>query len=154
MASSKIQKLPENHRHEATVLLTLFNEADKNNDGFLTIDELRLALQNNPRPDIECQDLFDALDADEDGKVSKEEYITGLMKGCYAKQELRAIFKKIDKNGDGFIDINEFKQAFEECGSKGYDCSYFEEKIREFDTNSDLKLDWNEFLDFSSKGKK
>lgn len=63
-------------------------EADKNEDGLLESNELKLT-------DEQAQ----AMDTNGNGAVSVEEYQSALMQG----------FAALDKNGDGFLEPNEMK---------------------------------------------
>ena len=68
-------------------IVAFFVELDKNNDGFLTPDEV---------PGMK-EEAFKAVDTDKDGKISDYEFVTA--------DALK--FEKIDANSDGYITADE-----------------------------------------------
>ncbi|HWG47471.1 MAG TPA: EF-hand domain-containing protein [Gemmataceae bacterium] len=105
----------------------MFDDHDKNKDGFLTRDELPPGLRAR----------FDRIDADKDGKLSRAEVDRGLLHllpqrrssdliyailemsahdaGCCGElQRAYDLLRRADKNKDGKLDADELKAAREQ----------------------------------------
>lgn len=59
-------------------LLDAFNAFDKNGDGRITKDEIRIALKNNNISDEALAEFIDGFDCDKDGEIDIMEFISGL----------------------------------------------------------------------------
>jgi Ca2+-binding EF-hand superfamily protein len=126
----------------------LFKEYDKNNDGYLSRDELPESLQA----------AFDEIDKNKDGKLSREEVRQGWAAlqprrrpsdllfvliemsdcdndCCGEIQRLYDALRKLDKNNDGKIDADELKGARTELIKERVKALF-----RELDTNKDGKI--------------
>merc|ERR1719219_1001051 len=119
----------------------MFNDVDKNLDGFIDLNEAKQA-----------KDFVEA-DWNHDGKLSFEEIKS------YNHNFFKELFNDGDKNHDGFIDLNEAKQAsakdfveadwnhdgklsFEEI--KSYNHNLLKEMFNYDDKNHDGFIDLNE----------
>ncbi|GIW99185.1 MAG: hypothetical protein KatS3mg111_2518 [Pirellulaceae bacterium] len=87
----------------------LFAQADKDNDGYLTVEELAAVGSMRGRgpatPEGRLQALFQRADRDGDGKLTKEE----------VPDRLAERFEEIDRNGDGAIDPQELGAALRQA---------------------------------------
>lgn len=82
-----------------------FAEMDANNDGFVSTDELS-QFQEKKREEMRMtmearrhQKMLDMLDTDEDGRISEAEFFARPHKG----------FSMADQNGDGIVDAGEIE---------------------------------------------
>merc|ERR1712002_1439284 len=121
----------------------MFNDIDKNLDGFIDLNEAKQA---------SAKDFVEA-DWNHDGKLSFEEIKS------YKHNFLKEMFNYDDKNHDGFIDLNEEKQATEKMFNetdwnrdgklsfeeiKSYNQNFINEKFNDEGKNHDGFIDWNE----------
>jgi len=128
----------------------MFNDVDKNLDGFIDLNETKQA---------SAKDFVEA-DWNHDGKLSFEEIKS------YKHNFLKEMFNYDDKNHDGFIDLNEEKQATEKmfndtdwnCDGKlsfeeikSYNQNFINEKFNDEGKNHDGFIDWNEAKQASAK---
>ncbi|MBN8525932.1 MAG: EF-hand domain-containing protein [Planctomycetes bacterium] len=109
----------------------LFQKADADKDGKVTLAELTAALEG--RMKAERASMFERMDANHDGNVSKEEFLAfepPAPPGEDGQKKRRAgpdpeeMFKRMDRNGDGAITQDELprKQAkdhFEDADANG-----------------------------------
>jgi len=98
-----------------------FAEADADNDGYLTLDELTDILRRRgyKDSDTKIRSMFTSVDTSGDNKISLDEYKTamGLMSPQQHKAAmLRSVFRSFDLNGDGTIDRNELDEVFKSMG--------------------------------------
>ncbi|KAL9704301.1 hypothetical protein quinque_007819 [Culex quinquefasciatus] len=65
-----------------TIELNEFYVFDKNEDGFLTVEELSMVMKNfgERLSDEELADLLEEADVDKDGRINYEEFVTMLTK--------------------------------------------------------------------------
>ena len=85
-----------------------FDAIDANNDGFITIDELRAFHEKSGRAH-KMHEHLKAADKDGDGKISREE--------ADALPRLAKHFDEIDTNKDGFITKEEMRAFHEKNGA-------------------------------------
>ena len=101
----------------------------------------------------QAQEMIKRVDTDNDGKISEQEYMTimqPIVMDCYINSEqevedLRALFKDADTDHSGFLSIDEFYIALLKMGAdvtRDDVVAYFSE----FDVNSDMQLDIDEFI--------
>lgn len=71
-------QLPEKEIHE---LGKVFEQVDKNNDGYLTIDELREAIERQEESFSykDLKDLIYSIDSDHNGKINYNEFIASCL---------------------------------------------------------------------------
>ncbi|KAL5059616.1 hypothetical protein RYX36_031220 [Vicia faba] len=84
---------------------------DKNNDGFITADELTVAirtLDGNPRKE-EIQNMISEMDIDGKGCIDFEEFLNIMSRKIKENMsdELKEAFKVFDRDQDGYISARE-----------------------------------------------
>ena len=135
----------------------MFLALDTSQDGFLTLDEIKLGLtrvlgdfksQSN-----DWQVLIEQLDTNNDGKIDYGEFINAAINKCrlLSHQNLEIAFKMFDLDGNGFISREELKDVFQ--GVEALTSSTLELEdglwtriIQEVDTNRDNLISAEEFL--------
>lgn len=128
---------------EIKTLKEIFFTIDKNNDGFLTYQEILMGCQKL-NLDIDFQELFSSLDNDKTGKINYTEFIAGTIDQhiYYKNERLYEAFKKFDKDGSGKISKNEVGQIIHATLD---DIKCIDEAIKKFDIDGDGLMDYNEF---------
>merc|ERR1712002_253184 len=121
----------------------MFNDVDKNLDGFIDLNEAKQATEK----------MFNETDWNRDGKLSFEETKS------YNQNFINEKFNDEGKNHDGFIDWNEAKQAsakdFDELdwnhdgklsfeGVKSFSLNFKIEMFNDHDKNHDGFVDWKD----------
>lgn len=135
----------------ATEVNMVFDLVDANEDGFITPEELRDAIEatNQTITDDELNFVFQMVDSNLDGQLSwTEVYNFALTQegqvSLYTRSEkVNLVFQYYDRNGDGYLNQAEVKRLL--VDSYGYatdsDASWF---ISLCDTNGDRKISWME----------
>jgi hypothetical protein len=104
----------------------LFQKADADKDGKVTLAELTAALEGHMR--AEREGVFDRMDANHDGNVSKAEFLAfepPAPPGEDGKPKKRRgpdpaeMFKHMDRNGDGVITSDELPRKREQGDDGG-----------------------------------
>lgn len=96
----------------------MFLKFDANNDGFLTLEELRSGysdiaqILNVEEPDVE--EMLRGADLDGDGKIDYTEFIAAAFQKdlLLSGENLQRAFRMFDADGDGTISKEELKQVF------------------------------------------
>jgi Ca2+-binding EF-hand superfamily protein len=140
-------------KEEKTNFLNLqeaFNVFDKDNDGSITIKELRTAMRSlgyNPSAE-ELQDLIREYDKDDSGTIELNEFMklmTNKIKEQEEVNQLIEMFEVFDRNGDGLLSKDEIKNLFDSINEEISD-EILEEFIKEADLDNDGKINFQEFV--------
>ena len=90
----------------------IFNEADIDGDGTITLNEWIVTFVNKNQliDERKLRIIFDILDADKGGTLSTGELKLELQKsfGEFTTEEWRCIVDEVDIDGDGTVDFIEF----------------------------------------------
>ena len=122
-----------------------FQAIDDNNDGMLSLDEMKKAISLNKG--ITCsnvEEIFKSIDTDNSGVINYTEFIAAsLDKRIYLQEEkLKDAFKLFDIDGSGKISKNEIANILKvELNSEEVDKIF-----TKYDLNKDGEIDFNEFL--------
>lgn len=130
------------------VLKDIFMTLDKNQDGTLTLEEIKDGVAAIKDCKIDVADLFSSIDTDNSGNINYTEFLAATIdQKVYLKEErLYEAFKTFDKDGSGKISTDEIKIIM-----ANEDPAKIEEMIKAFDTNGDGEIDYNEFITMMSK---
>lgn len=83
----------------------MFRKIDVNHDGFISIDELKLALsdENSWIEMKELKNLLDQIDVDKNGKINYTEFLASSIsqEELFTPSNLAKMFKLLDKDGNG-----------------------------------------------------
>jgi len=128
-----------------------FREADTDNSGYLTIQELSSLLNRKgykTTPD-QVKAMFNSIDVEGDGKVSYEDYLEGMGQRPdthHKAASMRRVFRSFDKSGDGFIDRSELAAAFQEMKMNLSDAEVTQ-MMKMVDTDGSGSLNYEEFIE-------
>jgi calcium-dependent protein kinase len=128
-----------------------FVALDENEDGLLTVAEIRVGLTKTGLDEIpvDLQQIVAEVDADGNGLIDYTEFLAAtLQKKLYIQEELCwKAFSIFDQNGDGQISREELKQVLnsgeieDEVGTERIDLL-----MQEVDANGDGMIDFDEFM--------
>ena len=96
------------HTTDLDSLKKPFIKLDRDQDGFLTIDDLKFAFKgiadDSPTP-LNIATVFNALDLDQDGRLDYAEFLQAAAdpSRLATQQNLEELFKVMDMDGDGRI---------------------------------------------------
>ena len=131
---------------EIKTLREIFSTIDINNDGFLTLQEIKKGCEKlNAKLDIDFEELFSSFDTNKSGTINYTEFIAGTIDHqFYLKNErLFEAFRNFDKDGSGKISKSEVGQIL--IDAKIEDIKSIEDAIKKFDLDGDGEMDYNEF---------
>ena len=151
-ASSKMRKAVLTYiasrltQNEIEELNKNFQEIDDNNDGKLTLEEIKKAVSKNKDINIEyIEEIFKSIDTDGSGCIEYTEFISAsLDKSLYLKKEkLKDAFSLFDIDHNGKISNAEIAKVLG-MDKKSKEVSKIIEK---YDTNKDGEIDFDEFFE-------
>lgn len=151
LAGLKVQQ------EELSELRDSFIFIDKNQDGTLSLDELKNGLKNlclfeilqdHAYGEEDCyQNIMENVDLDGDGKIDYLEFIQAAInhKALLNKQNIQIIFDMFDQDKDGKISVTEIKNVFSSSFDGGE--TMLREIMSEVDKNNDNCISHEEFND-------
>ena len=130
---------------EINELKTVFKQLDTNDDGKLTLNELKNGFEiyfGKILSNVELKQLMEDIDGDADGFISYEEFlrVTVNKRKLLEEKNLSIAFERFDVDGDGKLSKEEIKKIL-----YGSDLEYVDELIKEVDTNKDGYINYQEF---------
>ncbi|KAJ8570754.1 hypothetical protein K7X08_037726 [Anisodus acutangulus] len=140
---------------EVEDLKEMFSKIDTDNDGIVSVEELKAGLQkvNSQLADSEVKMLIEAIDTNGKGTLDYGEFIAiSLHLQRMANDEhLHRAFSFFDKDGNGYIEPDELRDALMEDGSD--DCTNVANDIfQEVDTDKDGRISYDEFAAMMKTG--
>lgn len=147
-------------RHETAKLLEM---ADQDDDGVLTVDEIKQAQMQKGLSEAEAtraaSDVLNEVDTDGDGIATVDELVQAgtqkwldifnekLVKEFFGGFEtLKAGFATADVNGGGTLSYSEFGTLMRETGGIQITDAQIATAFQQVDTNSDGLVNWIEFV--------
>jgi len=120
-----------------------FQELDKNNDGIITFDDFKQAIEKFVHDESEIKNLYQKLDVYGKGSVYYTEFLAATleMDGKIEVERLADAFNRIDIDHTGYISKDNIKQIL----GVDYDQVLAEKAIKEFDSDQDGKISFAEF---------
>ncbi|XP_041027861.1 calcium-dependent protein kinase 13 [Juglans microcarpa x Juglans regia] len=133
----------------------MFKKMDTDNDGVISIEELKAGLRNSRSQlaESEAQMLIEAVDTNGKGTLDYGEFLAvSLHLQRMANDEhLHNAFSYFDKDGDGYIEPDELRDALMEDGAD--DCADLANDIfQEVDTDKDGRISYDEFVAMMKTG--
>ncbi|CAK8565323.1 unnamed protein product [Lathyrus sativus] len=135
-------------------LKEMFKGMDTDNSGTITIEELKLGLQQQGTKlsEQEVKQLMEAADADGNGTIDYDEFITATMhmNRMNREEHLYTAFQYFDKDNSGFITTEELEQALREYNM--HDGRDIKDILQEVDGDNDGRINYDEFAAMMRKG--
>ncbi|XP_059305358.1 calcium-dependent protein kinase 13 [Lycium ferocissimum] len=135
-------------------LKEMFNKIDTDNDGIVSVEELKAGLQKNSQlAESEVQMLIEAIDTNGKGTLDYGEFIAVSLhlQRMAHDEHLHKAFSYFDKDGNGYIELDELRDALMEDGAD--DCTNVANDIfQEVDTDKDGRISFEEFAAMMKTG--
>lgn len=133
----------------------MFKKMDSNNDGIVSVDELKAGLRNfgSQLAESEAQMLIEAVDTNGKGTLDYGEFLAVLLhlRRMANDEHLHKAFSYFDKDGNGYIEPDELRDALMEDGAD--DCTDVANDIfQEVDTDKDGLISYDEFVAMMKTG--
>jgi len=131
-------------------LRDMFTRMDKNDDGILSITELKNGIEACLKKDEEIpadlQALLESIDSDNSGSIEYREFIAATMERKIAGRKDMAwqAFREFDKNMDGRIEKAELEEVLKSMGHSKEDTTAIMEEV---DKDKDGAIDFDEFFE-------
>jgi len=144
LTAISVQASPDDIRE----LKELFKTLDKNGDGSLTLEELRVGLEGKENG-VTLLHIMKSADTDNSGEINYTEFIAATIDAnVFMRQDyLRTAFEMFDADGSGKIDNEEVKALLQGDELQNL-CSpdAIKTAMEEIDTNGDGEIDFEEFM--------
>jgi len=133
----------------------MFKKIDTDNDGIVSIEELKAGLKNlgSHLAEPEVQMLIEAVDNDGKGTLDYGEFLAVSLhlRRLANEEHLHKAFSYFDKDGNGYIEPDELRDALMEDGAD--DCTDVANDIfQEVDTDKDGRISYDEFVAMMKTG--
>ncbi|KAE8718725.1 PfkB-like carbohydrate kinase family protein [Hibiscus syriacus] len=128
----------------------VFNKLDKNGDGMICRDELKLALStlDSESSSDEIDKIMMEMDKDGNGYIDLDEFIAfdGIAgdENQMSSKELKDAFNLYDLDKNGLISASELHAVLKKLGEQ-FSLSHCQRMISKFDENGDGNVDFQEF---------
>uniref|UniRef100_A0A7S2S8V8 EF-hand domain-containing protein n=1 Tax=Mucochytrium quahogii TaxID=96639 RepID=A0A7S2S8V8_9STRA len=132
-------------------LRTKFDEADTDASGEIEIDEFFKMIDERKTSFTDA--LFALIDTDQNGTINFDEMMQVLTTYCIFSQEdvLNFVFAYHDRDGTGSLDEKEFINMCVEVNAEGLFPGNLNRAFRQFDTNDDGMIDFDEFKEINRR---
>jgi calcium-dependent protein kinase len=130
---------------ETNSMKQMFSQIDKNQDGFITMEELQSTL-SKCKSKVEIEEIMKTLDMSSTGKINYSEFLAASMDhNVFLKKEyLVNAFNEFDKDKNGKITSSELKDILGK--DTNISASVWDDMIKAADTNGDGVIDFDEFM--------
>ena len=139
---------------EVNNIKNIFSRMDKDKKGTITLQELKVGLEESLSPEdkINVEELFASIDTDHSGRIDYTEFIAATMdQQLYLQEEkLHEAFNALDHNSKGKISIKDIKK-FLNLQDNSENDDMIQQWIKENDSNGDGVVDFNEFKKMMTK---
>ena len=136
-------------KKEKDDLARVFKTFDKNGDGKLSMDEVKMGyIEHYGRvmSDEDVEKMFKMVDSDNSGFIDYSEFVVAAMneKSLTTNDKLQAAFKMFDKDGSGVISADEIKEVLGFNGN--LDKSAIDLIMKQVDENGDGEISFEDFV--------
>jgi calcium-dependent protein kinase len=134
-------RLSENEIKE---IKEIFQSIDTDNDGKITLEEMKKAISKGDINIKFDEDIFKKIDTDNSGNIEYTEFISAsIEKNVYMnEQKLRDAFNLFDTDKNGKISKKEIERVLK----MGVDAKEIDAIMAKHDTNKDGEIDFKEFM--------
>lgn len=157
------KKVKSSKSYKKDELMAIFLTFDKNNDGYITKQELKLSLKNIGifMEDKDIVDMVEKVDSNKDGLIDLDEFyelchtlgIQGVEEGEMNEEEvanrerdLKEAFDVFDHDKDGLISEEELSKILSSLGMiEGNKLDHCKEMIKKVDVDGDGMVNFDEF---------
>lgn len=132
-------------------LKQIFSALDLNNDGYLSLEELKKGCSKIKELDFDIEELFNSIDTDKSGVINYTEFLAAtIQQQVYHKEEkLMQAFRCFDQDKSGKISLKEITHVIKT--EQDEDIEFLEDEIKQFDINGDGEIDYPEFCSMMGK---
>ncbi|GAX17198.1 hypothetical protein FisN_10Lh047 [Fistulifera solaris] len=130
---------------EMQKLRSIFQEFDKTQDGVLSFDEFRQALEKMNYPEDTLAEIFDSVDLNQNGHIMWTEFLAATIEahGHIGEDRIAEAFDRIDADDSGYISRQNLKDFLgDQCTKEQVD-----EMMTSADIDKDGKISYKEFLE-------
>lgn len=150
MKKGEKKQKPKDNTQNIQVYKEAFELIDKNNDGEITLDELRNFFNGlgDKMTDADLQDMINEADVEGNGSITFDGFMALMnrkLRSEHVEEEIIETFKKFDQDNNGLIgpeDIYNLLQNF----NQDITISEAEEMIRNIDIDDDGMVNYKEFV--------
>ena len=138
------------NEEETRKFVEMFKSLDENNDGVLSMEEIRKGVENQKfKGKINADDvvnMFNEMDVDKNGLVNYTEFVSALMdyEKSIKKEQLLECFKSYDTDGSGKVSFEEFYDMIKPQNDE--EKKELQNLYNKFDDNGDGEIDFEEFV--------
>lgn len=148
--TSQLKKLALNviaHRSTSSEILSLkraFKKFDTENNGVLSFEEFKKALENLNYDEATMSEIFDSIDVNQNGYIMYTEWLAATIEahGHIEEDRIAEAFDRLDSDDTGYISRANLKEVLGKDSSP----EEIEEIIKAADLNKDGKISYQEFL--------
>jgi len=129
-----------------TRIVPKFKEYDRDGNGYITLEEASLILQDEPFnfPAGKVVTLLTKFDKDGNGKLDIEEFADFYAEAKATNEEITSRFAQLDRDSNGVLSLEEVVNVIKEM--MGFDEERAVSLMQMFDQNQDGSLDKTEFM--------
>ena len=135
---------------EMEALRQEFHKIDKDNSGFIELNELKEAIKKAAFEisDEEIDKIIANLDYDDNKKINYSEFLSATIQAdkYLTREKILALFKQFDYDNDDHIDAQNIKAAFTKLGRELSD-EEVDQILKEHDVDGDQRISIQEFKD-------
>jgi len=132
----------KSNANEILELRKLFDQYDTANNGVISFEEFKAALEKSDYPPDQVAEIFKSIDVNDTGHINYTEFIAATLEahGHIEEERVAEAFDRLDSDDSGFISRANLRDFL------GGSSKEIEEIIKYGDIDGDGKISWEEFL--------